>query len=430
MKKNFNDIVIIGAGPAAISFLSSFNFENKSVAVINGISNTENVNKHVHSKISYVSFKQGLKPKIAEILFNKNNNEKIYSSASVGGFANYWGRQFIEFLPNDEYPKKYFKKYSDYIAQCKKTISNFTLINLFEEKKKEDNYNIYKPILLIGTRNDPSSLYKAMSNIFNNLKSEIKINEFESRVNTIEIIDDYISLNLFNNKKIFTKEVIFASGVLGNIQIILRSFPEIKNAIFNDHCSEIIYAGNVKKIFNYDTSRSNDLIFGINEKVQKNKSLLYASYYNLNYEDINFLTSHFLGKNFNFFKNIKIPFLNHFINPIQVWTNKVYLLKVDRKYFEYDQNQLKNEDNVADEFKIFLSKKTNIYKTIKIKPGQGFHYHNLKFNIDDKIYSISDLLKIKFKNKALCVDASILENVSARPLTLTAMANAAVQKFS
>ena len=91
-----------------------------------------------------------------------------------------------------------------------------------------------------------------MSNIFNNLKSEIKINEFESRVNTIEIIDDYISLNLFNNKKIFTKEVIFASGVLGNIQIILRSFPEIKNAIFNDHCSEIIYAGNVKKIFNYD----------------------------------------------------------------------------------------------------------------------------------------------------------------------------------
>ena len=74
MRKNFNDIVIIGAGPAAISFLSSFNFKNKSVAVINGISNTENVNKHVHSKISYVSFKQGLKPKIAEILFNKNNN--------------------------------------------------------------------------------------------------------------------------------------------------------------------------------------------------------------------------------------------------------------------------------------------------------------------------------------------------------------------
>ena len=50
--------------------------------------------------------------------------------------------------------------------------------------------------------------------------------------------------------------------------------------------------------------------------------------------------------------------------------------------------------------------------------------------MDDKIYSISDLLKIKFKNKALCVDASILENISARPLTLTAMANAAVQKFS
>ena len=48
--------------------------------------------------------------------------------------------------------------------------------------------------------------------------------------------------------------------------------------------------------------------------------------------------------------------------------------------------------------------------------------------MDDKIYSISDLLKIKFKNKALCVDASILENISARPLT--AMANAAVQKFS
>ena len=84
----------------------------------------------------------------------------------------------------------------------------------------------------------------------------------------------------------------------------------------------------------------------------------------------------------------------------------------------------------ADEFKIFLFKKTNIYKTIKTKPEQEFHYHNLKFNMDDKIYSISDLLKIRFKNKALCVDASILENVSARPLTLTAMANAAVQKFS
>jgi hypothetical protein len=50
--------------------------------------------------------------------------------------------------------------------------------------------------------------------------------------------------------------------------------------------------------------------------------------------------------------------------------------------------------------------------------------------MDDKIYSISDLLKIKFNNKALCIDASILENVSGRPLTLTAMANATVQKFS
>ena len=64
MRKNFNDIVIIGAGPAAISFLSSFNFENKSVAVIKGLSNTENVSKHAHPKISYISFKQGLKPKI------------------------------------------------------------------------------------------------------------------------------------------------------------------------------------------------------------------------------------------------------------------------------------------------------------------------------------------------------------------------------
>ena len=154
-----------------------------------------------------------------------------------------------------------------------------------------------------------------------------------------------------------------------------------------------------------------------------------ASHYNLNNEDLNFFLNYISGLNFNIFKDIKLPFINKIINPIQIWTEKTFKLKINSQYYDYDENNLKEKDENIDDFKKYVLTKTKIYKSIKTKPGQGFHYHNLNFEINDKMYSISDVLKLKFKNTAICVDASIIENVSPRPLTLTAMAVAAVQKF-
>ena len=105
---NLYDLVIIGAGPAAISFLNNFSIENKKVAVINGYDNKLILKKKINPKISHVSFYKGQTPKISEFLINKKNKEKIYSSASVGGFTNYWGSQFMKFLPNNSTTKTIF----------------------------------------------------------------------------------------------------------------------------------------------------------------------------------------------------------------------------------------------------------------------------------------------------------------------------------
>ena len=101
--------IIIGAGPVGCHI---FNMLSKNSLLITGktkkVINTHNIHPKIKLKLKKIT------NKFSELIFSKKNNFYIYSSSEIGGFSNYWGKQFFNYQKNDYWPKPIFKKYSSY----------------------------------------------------------------------------------------------------------------------------------------------------------------------------------------------------------------------------------------------------------------------------------------------------------------------------
>ena len=100
------------------------------------------------------------------MIFSKKNNFYLYSPTEIGGFSNYWGKQFFNYNEYDNWPKSIFKKYS-FTKKNLDEIDNFYFSPkhkvIKNVKNKEFEFKQIKPPILknqLITKNIITKNYK------------------------------------------------------------------------------------------------------------------------------------------------------------------------------------------------------------------------------------------------------------------------------
>ena len=137
---------------------------------------------------------------------------------------------------------------------------------------------------------------------------------------------------------------------------------------------------------------------------------------------INEFISYFLKTNFEFLNKFKISKIFNLIRPIQIWTPKmISKFKMNKKKeIYYESNYKKVNDKLYHSFLKNLNK--DFFVLNQTNNILGFHYHNLNFIMNKKIYNINEFLKLKFGKNIICVDSSAVKDISVLPPTLSLIA--------
>ena len=101
--------IIVGAGLTGYLVYSKL---KKNSLIITGETKNKVDTEKIHPKIKLILGKKT--NKIADLIHSKEERVSIFSTASIGGLSNYWGKQFFDYKVNDYWPKKLFKNFDIY----------------------------------------------------------------------------------------------------------------------------------------------------------------------------------------------------------------------------------------------------------------------------------------------------------------------------
>ena len=412
-KKKIFDIAIIGSGPTGCFSALSLkdNLKNKKKIILITGESDELIESKAHPNFTKNISKK--KKFFEKFKISNNKNSFLFSCGLEGGLSNFWGGQLQMYSEKDNFIKN-FNNFKEYKFYCKK-IRNY--INFFKIKKTLKKSLISKsfedsnPILL----NDNSLFKKIISNL---IKENFLIKE-KKRVSKIIKLNNRYQIKLKNSGiKIESKKIIMACGTLSASKIILNSTDSTQSS-FNDHYPHYLFCLDVKNFIKNTLNIKNFLTIKRNKS---KKNIFFASVYDLSNFNLNEFSSYFFKTNFKLLNKYKMPNFFKLIKPIQIWTPKMlnfYKMKksLDVQIFsDYD----KDKDKIYYLFKKNLNKSLHIIK--ESKNYLGFHYHNLNFQINKKNYSFDKILKYKFGNNIVCVDASSVKDISVMPPTFSLMA--------
>ena len=184
------DLFIIGSGPAAIATIEALP-RGVSFGVSTGDGSALSIAecRKAHSKIRFVAKSRNEAIGIRSQLKFENGG-LLCNTAVIGGLANYWGQQFVNYDLNDDWPRKFFATYQQYLESVQKIESLFSFSQEFDVPSTFSN-NIYQgrsPRLLIGSKADPHSGLLAMKNVFHTLVESKKGTIFNRVVKKWEVI--------------------------------------------------------------------------------------------------------------------------------------------------------------------------------------------------------------------------------------------------
>jgi hypothetical protein len=396
MKKvnKFYDIAIVGSGPtaclSAIALRENLKKKIKvKVALITGESNNL-TNNCIHP-----NFINSLKKNIFEKFnFTQNIKFNLVSTGIVGGLANFWGGQLERFCKNDNFIKN-FKSFKEYNFYCDKVLEIIKVTEKKKYKKKRrvvDNYQFNNPNIYKNN--------KIFSKIITNLIKEKFLEKKKERVCKVLFENNYFRLYFEKNKYIYAKKIILASGVLSNSKILLNS-TKASHSFFRDHYPHFLYFFDYKNYFKNLTKYKNYLSF---KKNKKDKTILFGSLYDLGKFNLNELFFFLFNKELFFFKKIKLGILSRYLRPIQFWTNKMLIQFSMDKNFKLSKKINYNYKNDSEYIKFANILKKNLIIILRGCSFLGFHYHNLNFVMNKKIYNINNFLKKIYNKNIICDD--------------------------
>ncbi|MFZ0846633.1 MAG: hypothetical protein WAM62_12645, partial [Pseudolabrys sp.] len=240
---NVFDCVVIGSGPAAIAALDALNSPLR-IAVIDGAVPAPVRNSQLHAKILAVASSAGEIPGVAEILPPAQVNKPLFSTAAVGGFANYWGQQFLPVHANDPWPRDLFANHAEFLAECAAIDALFRIEGgqrLENSAAKSSGFDFFGPRLLAGAAGSTVSALSAMKHVFRKIAEIKTARTITARAVSFRKADSGWTIRLDNGDEVSAAQIVLAAGVIGNAQILLRSYSDIGAARFSDHTPWMIY---------------------------------------------------------------------------------------------------------------------------------------------------------------------------------------------
>ena len=403
--------IIVGSGPSGYL---AFKKLNKKSLLITGETQKKIFTDNVHPKIKLKLNKKT--NKISDLIYSKKNNFSIYSTSEVGGLTNYWGKQFFDYKENEYWPKKIFKKFTEY----KK---NLEIINkLYVSIKSEVIKKTSIKNLLINQLTPPILKTPVLNKGL--LKKEFKKKLVEDRVISFKKIKKNLIEVITENKIFYCKNLILCAGPIGNALILLRSFPNINYLKFKDDNPRIIL-GLIMGKKKYHHSKDTKLMdFDI---IKNNRLAIYSTIYHVDPDHFNIYLKPFI----KIFKKVlsKIFFYGQF------WVSGEYneiKLKKNNDIFHLSAKTINSQKNNVSIIKKLNNIGFKVLKIINLNFAYGFHYHCLQINYKGKLYLINEFIsKVNLKNNVFCFDSSVIDKIFLKPPTKTYLAttNYLVEKF-
>jgi hypothetical protein len=162
------------------------------------------------------------------------------------------------------------------------------------------------------------------------------------------------------------------------------------------------------------------------EKIESGRSRLFASVYLMSRAPLSLLLS--AAGLAPRLRGWPAPSFVDLVKPLQVWTEQ------STAHYQLDRNASAvvkiaapevDEDEVLGAFVKSLNASGVLLRIGAREASGGFHFHAAEVSIDGVTFTrLHHYIDARFKGRAICVDASVLREISCRPHTLTAMASA------
>jgi hypothetical protein len=432
MHRSF-DVIIIGAGPAAVAALSAAP-PGARICVMTGVASFPlERNAKVHPKIRAVAYERCEAPGLSDFLaFDGGRGAGLFSTAAVGGLANYWGQQFVRYREGDPWPAEFFDSYSDYERTCWHIEAMFALTTPASESERNDaeiggGYVARTPRLLVGTDKEPQSGLNAMRRAFQGLAASRKVQTIPQRATSWTTDGGGVCVMLSNGENVRGNLLILACGVLGTLRLAMESCPELAAGRFTDHDPYLLHTYGLDRILRVQRA---DGILHINtltiESIEGGRSQLFASVYRMSRGSLSLLLS--AAGLPPCLRGWPAPPLLDLVKPVWVWT------EASKVRYRFDRNcgtTIKIEvpnadaDEALGQFVRYLKSRRVLLRIAAAPPVSNFHYHATDVTVDGVTFTrLHHYIEDRFKGRAICVDASVLGEIGCRPPTLTAMASA------
>jgi hypothetical protein len=421
---NSNDLIVIGAGPAAVAALHGVP-AGLRISVVTGAGVHDG--SPVHPKIRSVAYEQREAPGVTD--FRPLLGDRgLHDTATVGGLANYWGQQFIRYEHSDPWPRDIFESFADYQSACEQIEGIFTVAPPADSPAASaaigGGFTTRTPPLLVGTRAQPQSGLSAMRHAFEQVAAQRGAQIIGARARQIGIERDGVRVTLASGEVLTCARVIIAAGVVGTLNLIARSLADIETMRFGDHSPYMLYTHGIDRI---TPIRRSDGLAHFNaqtiEKVKHERTGLFASVYRISQSPFSLPMA--TAKMPMMLRGWRPPPLIDIVKPMQVWTvlsKMQYRLMRNRAAVETERPAASSDPALCD----FLSwLRQHGVRYWMAKSDMGFHYHAAEvLGSGSEFVGLREFLMSRFDARVVCVDASVLTAIGCRPHTLTAMATA------
>ena len=424
------DVVVIGAGPAAVAALLGLS-PGLSVAAITGDQPAQVLGKSLHPKITSVAFARREAPGVADPLHPAHGNGRpLFATATTGGLANYWGQQVVRLAEADPWPHAHFPDFACYQRHCADVEAAFTLSADHIVPSGAANFDLRLPRLLLGTAAAPAADLHAMRQAFATVAVQAVV--IAARASAIVRHGRHWQVQLHNGTRITGKTILLAAGALGTARLLADSFPAITRTRLHDHAPWMAYHIGLGKLLRRRPAlpfrHFNALTL---ERADAAGTAVFASVYDIGAADVNLLLATAFGRSFGLLRGLRYDLRRgkaiSLLQPVQVWTRSTrdeIEIQPRTNRFERvsDATGARDDPDLAATLSFLRSQGGRNLATSRTRPGHGFHYHNLQIAADGAFTPVQSFLETQTDGAVVCLDGSVLQEIGVRPHTLTLMA--------
>ncbi len=427
------DVVVIGSGPAAVAALDGM-ADGRRVAVVTGAVPSTERQSTLHPKIQAVSLARVEAAGVAERVAARGGTSRpLFSTAAIGGLANYWGQQFVRWGAADPWPRDAFASFAEYENACAHVERLFAIEGgeSLDSRLFGEGFDLSRPRLLAGSIAEVGTGLGAMRLAFEATAATARARVFPRRAHAIARAGERWAVMLDDGSRLWAERILLGAGVVGDGQILLRSFPDLSGLRFTDHTPWLLFTVGAKQHFSEVRLGRHPFNALTVRRDTSEGCTLFSSFYDMRGGDLNLLLASTLGRAHPWFRGWPSPPGTGMVTPVQVWTPETYgrveIAVSDGKLtFASEPPATGRSDLSLDDFVMRLKRTgVRVLRSKLTDAAAGYHYHRLQLRKqDDGWTEVAELLRNRTGDGVTCIDAADLPHIGCQPHTLTVMARA------